>query len=524
MNEQNTYDEVPYPEMAFQRTHPNFISGIASLFGLTPPDPRKARVLELGCASGCNLLPMAVTLPEAEFLGIDLSIKQIQAAEDLRKLSEIENASFRQLDILEIDDSIGQFDYIIAHGLYSWVPEIVQDKILALVKSHLSPNGVAYISYNVNPGWYFRGGLRDMMLYHVAGFSDPLKKIQQARALLNFLATQGKAGPYADMLKLEAELLRKEPDGYLYHEYLERENHPVHFHQFIDRVRTKNLAYLGETQLARMTNRTLSPEAAAILDQISGGDLIRLGQYMDFIGNMSFRESLIVHPGQRIARAIEWQSIRQLWLTCALKTPGTKFDIKSKEPITFETTNSSQIRIKDPLVKAGVSILIAAQPQPLAFGQVVEKARSMLGSDQTFDRDEQVFGEFVIEAVSLGIMNVLANPWPVASTISAQPRTSKLAGIQAKRGMAVVNLAHQRLGELSADHIGLIELLDGSRSIEAAIEIMYQRINMQRLPEAAKPFADDPQRLREMFATSMRRLITDIKNLGLLFDNGNPSR
>ncbi|OQX00120.1 MAG: hypothetical protein BWK73_49285 [Thiothrix lacustris] len=69
-------------------------------------------------------------------------------------------------DILELQAAdIGQFDYIIAHGVYSWVPMVVREKILQLARDCLTPNGLAYISYNLLPGWRMRGSLRDLLLH-----------------------------------------------------------------------------------------------------------------------------------------------------------------------------------------------------------------------------------------------------------------------------------------------------------------------------------------------------------------------
>jgi methyltransferase-like protein len=516
MSEQNTYDEVPYPDLAFQRTHPNRTAVIAILLGLTPPNPERARILELGCAAGGNLLPMGVELPNAEFLGLDLSAKQIEAGEAVRRTAGISNVTLRQADILDIDASLGKFDYIIAHGLFSWVPESVQDKILRICCENLAPNGVAYVSYNVNPGWYFRGGLRDMMLYHVAGFPDPRTRIQQARALLDFLATQGNAGPHADMLKAEAELIRVQPDNYIYHEYLERENHPVYFHEFVDRARAKGLSYLGETQLPSMTSNLLRLEAVEVLERISGHDLIRMGQYTDFLINRAFRESLLVHDAQVIQHRPNWRAIRSLWVSSTLKPEDPAFDPESAEPATFIMPTGTQIRLKDPFTKVALATLLEKRPQPMPFGQILEATRARSKSPRSIEQDETELGKYVLEACGYGVMDILAHPWPCAATFSDKPRTSPLARFQAQSGRSVVNLLHQRIDVLSADHRGLIELLDGELTVEQVIDIMFQRVDLQRLPANAKASANDPDRLRRMFADSMRHMITELRDRGLL--------
>jgi len=128
---------------------------------MIPPDIRKCRVLELACADGSNLIPMACALPESVFLGIDLSQRQVKAGQQTIAALGLTNIELRPLDIREVDESFGTFDYIIAHGIYSWVPADVQDRILEICRERLSENGVAYISYNTNPGWRMRGMMRE---------------------------------------------------------------------------------------------------------------------------------------------------------------------------------------------------------------------------------------------------------------------------------------------------------------------------------------------------------------------------
>jgi hypothetical protein len=76
------------------------------------------------------------------------------------------NIELIHCDILDFDPSSGQFDYIIAHGVYSLVPHVVREKIMAIFKAHLAPHGVAYVSYNSHPFSHTRNLARDMMLFH----------------------------------------------------------------------------------------------------------------------------------------------------------------------------------------------------------------------------------------------------------------------------------------------------------------------------------------------------------------------
>jgi 2-polyprenyl-3-methyl-5-hydroxy-6-metoxy-1,4-benzoquinol methylase len=145
------YDQVPYEGFPITPTHPDRIIPIARLLGLTPTPATRCRVLELGCGDGVNLLPMAATMPESEFVGIDLAVNPIAKANGMAQALGLSNIRFQQMNVMDMDAGFGQFDYILAHGLYSWVPAVVRDRIMSVCQSHLTPNGIAYISYNVYP-------------------------------------------------------------------------------------------------------------------------------------------------------------------------------------------------------------------------------------------------------------------------------------------------------------------------------------------------------------------------------------
>ena len=180
----STYDDVPYESNPFPQTHPDRLATIASFFGVTPPPVANARVLELGCAAGGNIIPIAVVHPESKVTGIDLSARQIDDGRAVVDALELKNIDLQQKSISDIDPSFGEFDFIICHGVYSWVPDEVQTDILRISKENLAENGIAYVSYNTYPGWHMRGMIRDMMKFHVGQFTDSGMQIKQARALV----------------------------------------------------------------------------------------------------------------------------------------------------------------------------------------------------------------------------------------------------------------------------------------------------------------------------------------------------
>jgi SAM-dependent methyltransferase len=159
------FNVLPYISKPFPQSAPARLAALATLFGLSPPAVSEARVLELGCASGGNIIPLALRFPGARFLGVDLAERHVQEGRERIDALELKNIRL-EADLTTLDLKGERFDYIICHGVYSWVPEAAREAILRIVGESLADNGVAYLSYNVYPGWQLRNVVRDMMVYH----------------------------------------------------------------------------------------------------------------------------------------------------------------------------------------------------------------------------------------------------------------------------------------------------------------------------------------------------------------------
>src|SRR5262245_8797368 len=280
----NPYDLVPYESHPFSQTHPSRLATVGILFGMRPAAIHKCRVLELGCAAGGNLIPMAVQLPDSQFIGVDLSIKEVEEGRKTIAELGLPNIELRHASIMEVDESYGRFDYILSHGVFSWVPTEVQEAMFEILARNLYPQGIAYLSYNTYPGWFMRGLIREMMRYHAANFTTPTIRTRQARGLLDFLASSvaQDGSAYSTLLRQEVEVLRHHADYYLFHEHLEEVNAPLFFHQFFERASTHQLQYLGEATVRSMMVTTL-PEGVEKALRVMATDQIQLEQYMDFL-------------------------------------------------------------------------------------------------------------------------------------------------------------------------------------------------------------------------------------------------
>ena len=226
-----SYERVPYPSGLQHDTHPSHLAVMGILRGMRPADPARCRVLELGCADGGNLLPMAFELRESAFVGIDLSPRQIETGRAFASDLGVTNVDLRALSILDLDDSIGVFDYIVCHGVFSWVSPAVQERILAICRDHLAPQGIAYVSYNTYPGWHLRRMVREMILFHTRGIDDPQEQTARAYELVHFLAEEAGQGQdvHAVLMRATREHFDEYADrpSYIVHEYLEATNAPL---------------------------------------------------------------------------------------------------------------------------------------------------------------------------------------------------------------------------------------------------------------------------------------------------------
>src|SRR5438445_100582 len=261
---QASYDDFPYVSKPGYATHPDCLATVATLYGMRPAHPNHCRFLELGCATGGNVIALAEALPGSRFVGIDLSPRQVEEGQTVVRALGLTNVELKALSILDVGDGFGEFDYVVCHGVYSWVPEPVQEKILALCKRHLASHGVAYVSYNTYPGWHQRGLVREMLNFHVRRFAEPRDRVAQARTFLDFLAAavSERETTHGRMLREEAQLLRPEADSYLFHEHLEAVNQPLSFYQFAERAAAHALQYLDDAwEHGRLAS--LAPEVQA---------------------------------------------------------------------------------------------------------------------------------------------------------------------------------------------------------------------------------------------------------------------
>lgn len=299
MNTHKQYDEYQYISKAFSFTAANYIQGISKIYGLDTVDSRKCRVLELGCSFGGNIISQALYNPESEYIGIDLSKVQIEKGQEYINKMGLKNIKLYHKNIMDIDESFGKFDYIIVHGVFSWVPNIVKEKILEIFKNNLSEKGIAFISYNVKPGWAISTVIRDIMLYTNKYVKDEKEeeKLRRSLSILKLIVEEIKKLEFLNERNKNfieaAERVLGQAPHYVLHEYLEEFNDPMYFNEFIDLTLKYNLSYIGDTNISLSLSSLINYDMSSRIKEITLTDRIAKEQALDYILNTNFRRSLL---------------------------------------------------------------------------------------------------------------------------------------------------------------------------------------------------------------------------------------
>jgi methyltransferase-like protein len=475
----NAYDEVPYESHAYAQTHPSRLAVVATVFGLRPPPVEKCRVLELGCAAGGNIIPMAEALPGITCVGVDLSARQVAEGQRLVEQLGLSNVTLRHASITDVDESYGRFDYIIAHGVFSWIPTAVREKLLDVCGKNLAPGGVAYVSYNTFPGWHMRGMIRDMMRFHAMRFATPQLRTQQARALLDFLAQSVRQeGPYSVLLKSELESIRHQADHYLYHEHLEEVNDPLYFHQFVEMAGRHGLRYLGEARIGTMITGNFGPDVEKAL-KLLATDQIQTEQYMDFLRNRMFRETLLVHANNVPNWTIDPTCVARLHVASGSRPTGEAVDVRSDANAQYQTRSGMTLSTTRPLLKAAMQVLMSRWPGMVPFDELRREARKLLGGtdDRAVEADDaRSLGLGILNTyISSDLLELHAVPLSISRTVGEKPVALRSARLRAAAGATTVANRRHEVSRLTDLDQRLVPLLDGAHSRAELVDRLTER-------------------------------------------------
>ena len=378
---------------------------------MKPAPVARCCVLELGCGDGGNLIPLAYHLPQCRFVGIDLARRPIELARQTVSALQLTNVELRAVDLRQFAWGEGEFDYIFAHGLYSWIPPDVRVALLELCREHLSVNGVAFVSYNAYPGRYPRVMLREIMLRHTAGIVKPDARIAAARRLLEQLPGE------------EAEALLKQSDDMLFHDDLAPFNDAFWFREFIAQAESHGLQYLGEADVHEMFDPREIPKM----------NLLEREQYLDFLKLRRFRQTLLCRSGIRLTRDARPDRMDEFLFS--------------------ENPHGHRVPGGDAAVESVAQALADVSPLPVDFTELIPYAGG-----------PQALREILFALMIGGCVDLNVHPFSCQEEITARPRASRLARYQAAAGGNVTNACHIPV-ELDEIARRLLVLLNGKRTI-----------------------------------------------------------
>lgn len=519
----DSYDSTPYTSNAFPISAPGHLHAVAHLYGLAAPAPEYARVLELGCAAGGNLLPFALAFPNARAVGIDLSPQQVRAGQDLVSKIGLKNLELHAMSIADVDASFGKFDYIICHGVFSWVPPEIRDAILRVCRENLTPDGIAYVSYNTYPGWKASDVVRDAMLLNSFSANTPQDRLDSAKEVLKlFRNGLWEGNSMRGALIHTAQQLSKQTDYYLAHEYLETINSPCYFLEFVAAAQHAGLAYLTDAEPQATFPSTFGPTVATNLAALSvKADRAMREQYLDFAMGRQFRKSLLIHA-ERASNILE-------------SPEGTKFasmhfaaKLVAKESLSsnpmernYKISTGGSITTESPALIAILEAFRGAWPASLPYEDLLA---AITKSVPTFTRDEADSTLIDSLIMLIGASALLYRLSPVSRPgDSAKPQLIPgalqiLASIEAQSSqIGLHNLWHQSV------HPGTDSLarfvtprLDGSRSKQDLRTELRDALHSGKVEDPKGRSVKGARNLEPIAQELLQAVLNSLKNTGLL--------
>jgi methyltransferase-like protein/SAM-dependent methyltransferase len=526
---QTAYDESPYPNLTHELTHPDRLATLATLLGMSPVPVENCRVLELGCAGGANVLSMAYGLPNSHFVGIDLSEGHIEEAMKAAQFMGVTNATFQTMDIMDVKPELGQFDYIIAHGIYSWVPVPVREQVMRICKQNLSPQGVAYVSYNTYPGWHILRMIREMMQYRTRHIEDPHERATEAFTFMRFMADSTSAKEYGGSYKgLFEQYIAKRPaqltdyrgDAAILHDELNEVNDPFYFHQFVEHAAQHDLQYLIEANFTSSFSDKLPSDASSFINQIAN-DAVEVEQYIDFVSNRTFRRTLLCHKEVQLTRQINPDLVGSLYvasLAKVLEVSDENEKTENPDVERFRASDDATFATDHPLTKAAMHHLIDICPKVISFKTLLKAACDRLGIENVDETDAMVLKAGLLQAFTYSALlaELRIHAPQFCPEISESPVANPLARYQSRYTGTVTNLRHEAL-KLPGLGRFILPFLDGDHTVDQILDMLVELVEQGAI-KPPKPMSSDPVEMREELAGEVQEILQGLAYVGVMVE------
>jgi SAM-dependent methyltransferase len=511
----NPYDSVAYPSAALPQTHPDRLATQATLFGLSPASVARCRVLDIGCGDGNHLIACAASLPASSFVGVDLAAAPIERGQAAARELGLANIDLRAADLTRLTAADGPFDYIVAHGVYSWVPAEVRDRLLAVCADLLAPQGVAFVSYNTYPGCHVRRMAREIMRFHIRHLDEPTGRVEQATALLHFLRQGCPAGEdeSAFALRKEVEKLLEHGDpAAFYHDDLADVNEPVYFHEFAAHAARHGLQYLADADLFEMQDRIYPETVARTLADLGRTDFLLKEQYLDFLKARRFRQTLLCRADVAVDRAPRPESVGRFALASKARPISPTPDLGPGVVEEFRAPRGGAMRVDLPVAKAAMVHLSEAWPLRLPFADLVIAAADRLGGAEGEPDHTAALAEALLAAAQAGLVELHVHVPVMTRTAGDRPVAFAVARRQLRDGDRATTLLHTTVVVEDLLSRRLIQLLDGTRDRAALLAALAQEVEKTSRP------ADERAAFLDQLGRELEQNLQRAAMLGLLVE------
>jgi SAM-dependent methyltransferase len=513
------YDRVAYPSMAHPQTFTDNLALKGFVRGMNVAPPDRCRVLELGAGDGFNLAAMAMLHPDSTYVGIDYAADAVARGRKMLAELDLTQVRLEEGDIRSLDPALGEFDYIIAHGVYSWVPYEVRDALLQALAKHLAPQGVGFISYMALPGSFMRETVRTIMRFHSRSATDVAEKARHARSILKLAASAPiEENLYTKLLEGEWKVIEAHSDEGLFHDELSEISAPLLFTDFLEHASRHHLVFLSEAEYHLPFGRLqdAAREQLRPLEQ----NRVMLEQYMDFIDGRRFRQTLLVRPGQ--GESMTFDRMDSLYVRLPAEKSSGSDDLNSPEPIEYRGLKRSGLRAKTPLEKAVTLELSTWRREFRPFPALLKAVRERFAAaGLTPDSDhERTIRKYVLQSNVAGLVELAQKPSLAAHRIPERPRTTSLALWQITHGhAALVSLAGKFVEVEGLLGKFLFSLLDGTRDRAALLAEVRSFLTMvhAKAREAGQPALNLPDPDAPDLAAQLERSLQGLTELELIY-------
>ena len=461
-------ERIPYPGGAWEHSHPDRIAANARMHGMQSAPVERCHVLELGCGAGRNLVAIAYGLPHARCTGIELAARPVELGRELVAALGLSNVELQHRDLLDVPADLGEFDYIIAHGVYSWVPAPVRDALMSVFARHLAPRGIAYLNFNALPGGHLRRLVRDMMRFRLAVFDDPEAHGEDAVRFVRLVAAaQPEGSSYRRILEEEIGRIERNPPSVLFHDDLVPHHQAFHFRRVVEHAARHGLQYLCEARPADVHPDRYPAEIQSALRRFGGGRIAR-EQCFDFLVCQMYRCSLFCREGIALAPVEDLDGMRGLRAASPIRSATAPADLTDGIPVTFRAPDGASVRLDDSAAKAALEILAERWPASVEVESLLRNARRRAGRRGRPTRlERREFSGFLATNHATGFVDLHTWEPPLATAVGNRPVASALARAEIEHAVRTTSLRHRRVEIDDPIAAALLARLDGTRDLAA---------------------------------------------------------